>query len=316
MSAYLGFEPTDEKEYYFVSYNNEDADRVGAVLKLICGSIPIWYDDGIEYGDIWEETISLHLVKCRSVILFLTKGIFLKKESYVQKEFRMAKMQEKDILIVFLDRIGKKDIPPSKVAFWDDLTQRQNIEAYKMRDTKAVANEIITALKGSDRVEIPASEDDSTENSDGGSDSRVLSEPSELEPVIDIKVIPPHNTGLLSTGYTAAEKKEIRAEGVKLLKNYYDSLSELVGKNTVNGIEAYRSAKSAMIIIRDQLGAYNIWKYDEDQAMNLFKKSYDANLKDIRNYVLNHGSTLPQEKQNSIRQIMRGLDDVIRKLEK
>ena len=28
MSAYLGFEPTEKCNYFFVSYNTEDADRV------------------------------------------------------------------------------------------------------------------------------------------------------------------------------------------------------------------------------------------------------------------------------------------------
>lgn len=35
MSAYLGFQPTKNPVYYFVSYNNEDAHRVGPIANAI-----------------------------------------------------------------------------------------------------------------------------------------------------------------------------------------------------------------------------------------------------------------------------------------
>lgn len=308
MSAYLGFKPTDGDDYYFVSYNNEDADRVGAVLQLICGSFPIWYDNGIEYGDKWEETISVRLVNCRSVILFLTKGIFLKSDSYVQKEFRMGRMMEKDFLIVFLDRITQKDIPASKLAFWDDLTQIQSIEAFKKKDKKAVADEIIKALTGGGHTETPEAAVQ-IEPSD-------IPNPADIEPHVDFEIIPPHKVGLFGKGYTPEEKAGIRNEGLKQLKGCCSELSKEIKNNRVDGCNAYRLAKTAMIVIRDQLGAYNIWKYDEDQAMNLFKKNYDANLNDIRNYVQNHGRYLPADRQNLIKQIIRGLEDVILTLER
>ena len=47
MSQYLGFQPTKNPNYYFVSYNNEDADRVGAITQKIAESgIDLWYDHG------------------------------------------------------------------------------------------------------------------------------------------------------------------------------------------------------------------------------------------------------------------------------
>ncbi len=304
MSAYLGFKPTDGDDYHFVSYNNEDADRVGAVLQLICGTVPIWYDNGIEYGDKWEETISVRLVNCRSVILFLTKGIFMKHDSYVQKEFRMGRMMEKDFLIVFLDRITSKDIPASKLAFWDDLTQIQSIEAFKKKDRKAVADEIVKALTGSEQGVASEAVPETVQSE--------IPDTADIEPVVDIKIIPPHKVGLFGKGYTAEEKARIRNDGLKLLKDCCSELSKEIKNNRVDGCNVYRLSKTAMIVIRDQLGAYNIWNYDEDQAMNLFKKNYDANLNEIRNYVGSHGRYLPADRQNLIKQIIRGLEDVIR----
>ena len=314
MSAYLGFEPTNGDDYYFVSYNNEDAGRVGEILAPLCGRIPIWYDHGIEYGAKWEETISERLVNCRSVILFFTRGILAKKESYVQKEFRMAKRMNKGFLIVFLDRITEKDVPAAKLSFWDDIMQIQNIEAYSMKGTNAVEDEIMKALKissGEDKAEdAPKPVSKAVPKPSGGS----AGTSADIEPAIEIHVIPPHRVGILGNGYTADEKKSIRNEGVKLLSCYRDGLNAMIGEECVDGYETYRLAKSAMIIIRDQLCAYNIWKYDEDQAMNLFKKNYDANIEDVKKCVLSHNGILPSEKLNLVRQLVRGLEDVIVKL--
>ena len=74
MSNYLGFEPTDGPEFYFVSYNNEDADRVGPVAGMMAHSgIPLWYDYGIEYGEKWSAIINSKIAGSKAVILFFTR---------------------------------------------------------------------------------------------------------------------------------------------------------------------------------------------------------------------------------------------------
>jgi hypothetical protein len=82
MSNYLGFDPNECSDYYFVSYNNEDAARVGEIaMRLYQDRIPLWYDHGIEYGEKWETKISGKLAGCRAVLLFFTKGILQKESS-------------------------------------------------------------------------------------------------------------------------------------------------------------------------------------------------------------------------------------------
>ena len=59
MSTYLGFKPTEDPNYYFVSYNSEDVSRVGSIAETVSRSgISLWYDYGIEYGETWETTIA------------------------------------------------------------------------------------------------------------------------------------------------------------------------------------------------------------------------------------------------------------------
>ncbi len=91
MSVFLGFQPTKSREYYFVSYNNEDATRVGSIAKALSESgVNLWYDHGIEYGDNWEPTITEKILNAKAIILFFTKGILPKSNSYVQKEYKIA----------------------------------------------------------------------------------------------------------------------------------------------------------------------------------------------------------------------------------
>ena len=77
MSTYLGFEPTKSNDYYFVSYNNEDADRVGEITRALSGSgVNLWYDHGIDYGEDWETVITEKIGQAKAVIFFLAVAIF------------------------------------------------------------------------------------------------------------------------------------------------------------------------------------------------------------------------------------------------
>jgi hypothetical protein len=91
MSSYLGFQPTTNPEYYFISYNNEDADRVGAITqRMAAAGVDLWYDHGIDYGTDWETVITERIHNAQAIVLFFTAGILQKKNSYVQKEYKIA----------------------------------------------------------------------------------------------------------------------------------------------------------------------------------------------------------------------------------
>lgn len=120
MANYLGFEPKETTPFYFISYNTEDKEAVtGYVSELDRLGLPLWYDHGIHTGDRWEQTIADHLIACEAVILFFSPGIFKKEDSYVRKEFNLAKRYEKPIFVVLLESVNDRDVP-SKYAFWWD----------------------------------------------------------------------------------------------------------------------------------------------------------------------------------------------------
>ena len=82
MSADFWVEPTQkESDYYFVSYNTEDADRVGKICRFMHSvhpEIDFWYDKGIRHDNQWSAKIAQKIDKCKEMIFFFTRGIFEK----------------------------------------------------------------------------------------------------------------------------------------------------------------------------------------------------------------------------------------------
>lgn len=138
MSSYLGIEPTKRPDYYFVSYNNEDAVRLSPLMQqLVHYNIPLWYDYGLEYGEQWQKEIADRIQGCQAVLLFITKGILEKAKSYVTIEYEMATQYfDKTVYVILVDDIRKEDVPNSLLGWWIDVTHKQSLSVsqYKMAD--------------------------------------------------------------------------------------------------------------------------------------------------------------------------------------
>ena len=119
MSKYLGFKPTDNPNYYFLSYNSEDSDRISELAGSMQNSgIELWYDDGIEYGEKWEETLTRKIRNSQAMILVFTKGILNKENSYVQREFKIASHLNKKVYVILYDKIDSAAVPDDKLSWW------------------------------------------------------------------------------------------------------------------------------------------------------------------------------------------------------
>lgn len=130
MSGYLGFEPSELADgFTFVSYNNEDAERVGMLVRRLHEEgMPIWYDKGLTYDEKWEEEIALMIRRSGSMLLFLTEGVLQKPKSFVRKEYQRAKKLKKKIYVAILDRIRDEDVPDHASFWWDDVQEHQCID--------------------------------------------------------------------------------------------------------------------------------------------------------------------------------------------
>lgn len=170
MSNYLGFEPTDSPVYWFVSYNNEDAERVSDLACAINDAgIPLWYDYGIEYGEKWAWQINEKIAGAQGMILLLTAGILQKDNSYVQKEYKIASEAGTKIIVLLIDEIGKEDVPVRKLDWWVDIRDKQCLEIYRLVSREKQLAEIRRALNppaGNETVKAPARQETAPERPD------------------------------------------------------------------------------------------------------------------------------------------------------
>lgn len=143
---YLGFEPSNEKPYYFVSYNSEDDYRIIPIVTALAElGISLWYDYGIQYDEKWEGIIAERVFNSESVLLFYTKGIIEKDHSYVLREYKIARLYRKKIYVVLLDPIDAAAAPFTKVSWLVELNEYQSI-AGSSQNKKLICREIIRAI--------------------------------------------------------------------------------------------------------------------------------------------------------------------------
>jgi len=148
MSRYLGVEACNQGLFYFISYNSEDESTVSMYAKEMKHyDFPLWYDDGILVGEKWEKQIADNIEKCEAVIMFLSKKLFAKDDSYVHKEYKMAKdFFGKKIYIVLLDEVDKKDIPNRFLMWWIDAQELQWIYASQFASVHECVEKIMETV--------------------------------------------------------------------------------------------------------------------------------------------------------------------------
>lgn len=145
MARNLGITYTDEKPYYFISYNTEDEKRVmeyAMALEKFC--VPMWYDSGLKLGKEWEEEIAVKIENCQAVIMFLSKNIFSKQNSYVHKEFELAtEYSMKNVYVIMLDKVAKPDVPFRFRSWWTDVNKMQVINAFEFDSPELCIQKLI-----------------------------------------------------------------------------------------------------------------------------------------------------------------------------
>ncbi len=147
MARDFGVIPTKSSPFYFISYNSEDGDRVGEYVRaLSAAGLPIWYDNGIQVGDVWKRTIAQKIKSSDKIIVFMTKGVFKKLESGVVSEIEVARINKKKMIIVLLDS-DLFDIAADNDCdyLWVELTRMQCIDAKRHSDLAECVRSIIAA---------------------------------------------------------------------------------------------------------------------------------------------------------------------------
>lgn len=149
MSSYLGIQPTERLDYYFVSYNNDDAERLTHLMQeLLHFNIPLWYDYGLEYGEHWQQVIAERIRDCQGVLLFVTKSLIKKTLSYVRTEYEMAaRYYDKPIYTILVDEVDKEEIPPAQLAWWIEINQKQTLHLKDFPSIESRMPQFVRMLK-------------------------------------------------------------------------------------------------------------------------------------------------------------------------
>lgn len=131
--------------YLFVSYaHKNDAAVLEIIGTLQSRGFRVWYDEGIEAGSEWPESIASHLERAQLVLAFLSPA-YLRSDN-CRKEMHYALTKKKPVINVYLEQtelssgmemqIGNlfalmKYTYPSEEYFYDKLFSAELLDASK-----------------------------------------------------------------------------------------------------------------------------------------------------------------------------------------
>ena len=76
----------------------------GIIKKLAATRYRIWYDEGIEPGNEWPEVVGKAVIGCSQFLVFMSRSAARSRN--VRNEINLAFSENRDILVVFLERTG------------------------------------------------------------------------------------------------------------------------------------------------------------------------------------------------------------------
>ena len=89
--------------YLFVSYAHKDDAAVLEIIRTLQSrGFRVWYDEGIEAGSEWPESIASHLERAQLVLAFLSPA-YLRSDN-CRKEMHYALTKKKPVINVYLEQ--------------------------------------------------------------------------------------------------------------------------------------------------------------------------------------------------------------------
>ena len=98
---------SEDAPFIFISYSHADNDRVQSIVEAMARKgMSVWWDQDIEPGTPWDETIGQHLFDCKCVVALVTKNFM--DSSACMDEIYVGKEKDK-LLMVYLEDL---ELPP------------------------------------------------------------------------------------------------------------------------------------------------------------------------------------------------------------
>ena len=105
--AYEGDEP-----YIFISYKHDDSDVIYPILKEFHDAgVNIWYDDGLEYGEDYDDKIDMKIDGASLFVICITERVIkfaYDSDEYMKKELDVALDVGVKIFPIFIDDVKLK----------------------------------------------------------------------------------------------------------------------------------------------------------------------------------------------------------------
>ena len=150
------FKPYEGDEpYIFISYSHKDDTKILHILEeLNKKNFRIWYDEGIEVGAEWRDSIAMHIWNCDAFIIFFSKDSIVSENC--KDEIALAAERKKKILSVYLE-----NVEPNRGIYMQICRfQKINFYQYKEKDInifyeKLTNTKILQKCKENDLFKTP-----------------------------------------------------------------------------------------------------------------------------------------------------------------
>ena len=132
VKPYEGKEP-----YIFISYSHKDSDRVFPILKYLDEKgFRLWYDEGIDPGTEWPESIAQHLMASKVCIAFVSENSLASHNCRREINFALSRSQIGFLSVMLEDA---KMTPGVEL----QLSTYQSLLMYKYPDRDEFYNKLI-----------------------------------------------------------------------------------------------------------------------------------------------------------------------------
>ena len=103
--------------FVFICYSHADTDQVyPALTALADNDVNVWYDEGIEAGASWRDSLANAINECKLLIFFSSRNSVASE--HCLKEVNFAVENGKPILVVYVENV---DLPPGLRLYLGDL---------------------------------------------------------------------------------------------------------------------------------------------------------------------------------------------------
>ena len=122
------------KEYIFISYSHSDIDIVKPFILELQSRYNVWYDEGIEPGVDYKDTIMERIDRCSIFFFLITKNSIM--SNFCLKEIRYAEKKNKKFINIQIEDF----ILPDKFDF--DYGHIQMCLVYKFKDAAEAIDDL------------------------------------------------------------------------------------------------------------------------------------------------------------------------------